>query len=89
MYVCTNKQRPAASFAAQALDVKAGGDNQPVQRVTSTPLGSSDPALRWPAILGIVLGSLVLLTLCGATFARRRTRRLYGVRAPPNPKWRS
>ena len=67
--------------------MKAGGDNRPVQRVNSIPLGSGDPALRWPAILGIVLGGLLLLSLCGATFARRRTRRLYRVRPSACAAW--
>ena len=39
---------------------------------------------RWPAILGIVLGGLLTLSLCGGVFARKRTGRLYGVR-PLNP----
>ena len=37
---------------------------------------------RWPAILGIVLGGLLVLSLCGGIFARKRTRRIYGVRPP-------
>lgn len=63
--------------APQALGVSAGADSQAVQQISSRPLRETDSALAWPAILGIVLGSIILLTLCGAVFARKFTRRIY------------
>ncbi len=76
--------------ASQALNVNAEGDGRGARRTLSTPSSDRRLALAWPAILGIVLGGLVVAGLAAAVFARRRTRRAYDVSwrcvsSPPGP----
>lgn len=66
--------------ALQALNVNAEGDGHGAQRTLSSPLRRHGLALAWPAILGIILGGLVVIGLTSAVFARRRTRLAYQVR---------
>lgn len=63
----------------QALNVNAEGDGHGAQRTLSVPRHGRHLALAWYAILGIVLGGLMVIGLATAVFARRRTRRAYQV----------
>lgn len=79
VYVSPAASQHAISLTLQALNVNAEGDGHGAQRTLSSPLRRHGLALAWPAILGIVLGGLVVIGLTSAVFARRRTRRAYQV----------
>ncbi len=60
----------------QALDVTAEPDGAPATVSENRPLSHRHhAALKWPAILGLCLGSMVLLFAAGR-FWRRRSRRM-------------
>jgi hypothetical protein len=60
--------------------VNAEGDGHGAQRTLNSPHGRGRLALPWGAILGIILGGLVVAGLAAAVLARRRVRRAYQVR---------
>ena len=87
--VCTQQRQPSSTDAGTSQQAvfyfECHVHAHTFHCVLCTPLfhtacTGSLSGCRWPAILGIVLGGLLVASLCGGVFARKRTRRLYGVR---------